>query len=292
MIFNCGPRGSGSSSGIDFGGKFNPSRDLTFLNNAIKDIDYKFVENDNKWELALLTSNSLKVQKLKESIQVQIFLIGCGEDGVSGTGNGGAGGNGGKYINQTISLQNGTYLYQIGDINDRNTIFNQITSENGELSGEGGRGGYAQGNNPATPANCNGKNGTDGVYAFGISDTSLIYPNIQFGGGGGGGAYRDWGRYNGNLGWTVNGSIGQGGSSGGGKGGIGPTYSGSDGGVTPNDDAEEPDNGLPNTGGGGGGEGVGFCYTEAPSPKAGGVPSTTKTVGKGGSGIIIIQGVK
>ena len=241
MIFNCGPRGSGSSSGIDFGGKFNPLNNIIFPTSFVKDTDYKIIVDNNlkKWELALLTSGTLEIKNSKDTNLVDIFLIGAGEDGQfrkksNGevlAGYGGAGGAGGKYINEkSIPLLNGNYSFVIGDYNNNVTSFSLSNKLNSNQSlneqSLGGAGGSEYGQT-GPEENCDGKNGQPGVYAFGAINNSLLYPICQFGAGGGGGAQGDYGYYYKGQdeqtavlqSWSHMGTVGEGGLTGGGKGG-------------------------------------------------------------------------
>ena len=316
MVFNYGPRKADITENIVFdvgsgGGKFNPLKHIIFPNQAVLNTDYKLQVDNNlkKWELALLSSNTIQniqIKNSKENNLVKIFLIGAGESGDDrtsglGAGNNGRGGKGGKYLyEEEIELKNGEYNFNIGNNSNSATYLissfinlNSNSSTNPQV--EGGRGGYAQGD-PPTTSRLNGLSGGTGVYAFNEINNSLLYPTTQFGAGGGGGAYGDYGCYwtgsNTFQNWSAHGSYGGGGITGGGGGGSPYSFTW---GADPNSrkintsyaNFRNADNGSPNTGSGGGGAGGSYCTVDS----YGSTSSTTTTKGEGGSGIILIQGI-
>lgn len=110
--------------------------------------------NENTWELAILTSGTLK---FKKDLTCDVFMVGGGKNGANGTwgqsysganpathnytyGSGGNGGNGGEsklYTNVSIS-QGTNYSIIIGN-NDTNTsCFNYSATSGGGFSGGNG----------------------------------------------------------------------------------------------------------------------------------------------------------
>lgn len=181
---------------------------------------------ESDWMIYLKSSGTLNFDY---SDPVDIFMIGGGSNGTAGTPGygsgynpggyptGGAGGDGGKYIQDTsgISLSHKDYEVVVGAAG-QDTIFDVYDTSNGTESGKGGASKGA--------GSYNGNIGADGITAFD--------GNIYGAGGGEGGAGRDY-SYSG----------GAGGNRGGGRGGNGNTSV----------HAESGQPATANTGSGGGG---------------------------------------
>lgn len=237
---------------------FTPSDGLTYR---------YYYESDTAWELALLTSGSIK---FRDNISCNIFMVGGGKNGANGqvshlsggnihyyTGLGGTGGAGGECINTSSPIaiaKNHKYPIVIGD-NDNNTTGFGLTA----ISGGGAAGGvgnaalrYLDRNEPLdNTAGEGSKPGTTSTeYAFDNIWNSYFYPNVTFGAGGGGGgatAYRDPIYSGAPSQYYTSGSTGSiGGFYGGGTGGTASA-------VAPCDSGTDGTAGMANMGAGGGG---------------------------------------
>ena len=222
---------------------------------------YLFNSDGTNWELALLSGSSASLNFRKNPGAVDIFLVGGGAAGGSGSGDaeGGNGGAGGECVTQqNVQLaKNTNYSITIGDSGQATTGFGKTASSGG--GSPGGHGAIVTGNSRTRSAS----SGSAGVYAFG-SSSSLInsLSGRKFGAGGGGGeAYNSSYVYSNS---SSHGGSNDGGETGGGRGGL----------LGMNGDTAATAGGA-NTGAGGGG--AGYRYN------GGG------TVGAGGSGIIIIR---
>ena len=318
MIFNCGPRGSGSSSGIDFGGKFNPMRHLIFsydnktnisLEDTIDDGICRFTSsNDDKWELKILQNCNIEFTKQIENIIV--FMAGGGDGGNGGkAGNsfadsyyestGGDGGNGGKILqvnNQTFLKD--TYTFEIGtggngalsnNSNGDNRIGHdskillnnniKLTTNNSSIQASGGTGAYSEGGDWGGTGDAYSGQGPNKKQPATKGNNGTKFHGIYYGSGGGGGR-----NYASTPVYIYMGKYG--GENGGGKG------MGYNDDTTIDQDSDGKDKatanlatpGSINTGGGGGGGSARFDGKDYSDPKI-----IYSAGADGGSGIIILS---
>lgn len=227
------------------------------------DGDYKAEVTNDGFKVSFLSSGTLK---MKQTMDVTLFLVGGGGAGAKGVTNvvqsktyGGGGGGGGSTTQSNKKLlPTKTYDIHVGaggahgnpvGGNGENSTF--VASDNSiSLSAEGGAGG-GQGYDPSDQSgitNGGGNGGTGsglGTNPAGTAGTGgTAFDGISYGGGGGGGSNTQ-----------TNAGV-----NGGGNSGNGPNSSGTDG--------------TANTGGGGGG-----CYDVNSGYHA----------GDGGSGIVILK---
>lgn len=239
----------------------------------------KLSNGDYNWELAILSGSNTNLKFSKIAGKVDIFLVGGGANGGSGSAYdqsiyGGSGGKGGQCITASnVTLKpNVNYAITIGGAGAATSMSgNDFTT----LSASGGSGvgsGTGTGTNGGTGASMpsivyptqgsNATSGSNGSYAFG-SSTSLFQSGRRYGAGGGaGGVYRI--SNNGNN-YSFNSSSG--GLTGGGTGGSASANEVKGG------------NASANTGSGGGGGNARIIRNTYGSA----------TGGSGGSGIIIIR---
>ena len=209
--------------------------------------DYLFArdEESGDWELALLESGTLDWLTLPGD--VDIFLVGAGQDGGDAywTGaatldyndsfiNSGAGGAGGRVLTASGVTLDGSCAVVVGtDGADSSISCNgrSYTSANGPAPREGGRGAeMRQATNSAGTVN-NG--GVDGVNAYGAPTDETMIPELAgvlyAASGGGGHANNNYGNQTWLYVYTDNhGGIDTGGQTGGGKGGGRSHHSGYD----------------------------------------------------------------
>jgi hypothetical protein len=219
-------------------------------------------DSNNNWELAFLSGNATNLVFKKNTGNIDIFIVGSGANGGKGYSRqgynyyavGGKGGNGGeiKTISNIAIRNNVNYPITIGTAGNVTSITIGDTTysciSGGGKEGQDGAVIYAQAITDP------GKNGLNGVYAFGSSTTQL-WSGYRYGASGGGGGAR-------NASYYIHRNPGIGGTSGAGGGGA---YDKNGGKATAN------------SGSGGGGGGY-----DQPT----GVPYNG---GAGGSGIIIIR---
>lgn len=223
-------------------------------------------EDTGYWELALLSSGTLKFKATPGD--VDIFMVGPGDNGDSGRANsaadvyGGDGGNGGEIVNRSVRLKSGhNYTVTIGNPGGETSLTDAVGFD---ITAEGGAGvsGAAGGhvlNNAQQKYGPNKDNvDLDGVLAFNGGDTLISdLAGVKFGAGGGGARCT---AYYGNNYYPSTGGSASGGTTGGGSGGGAQS-------------AGDPATGNTGSGGGGGG-----CYA-----------GTTYAGGSGATGVIIIR---
>ena len=206
------------------------------------------------WELALLSSGTLRFKATVGN--VDIFMVGPGDNGSSGRSNsasdvyGGDGGNGGEIVNQSSRLNLGRrYTVTIGDPGEVTRLTDAINVDISAQSGAGvvgGKGGHVLNNAQARYGpNKDGLN-LDGALAFNGDNTMISsLTGTKFGAGGGGARCSAY--YSNNY-YPSSGGSTSGGDTGGGSGGGADSAGNS---ATPNT----------GSGGGGGGDYGGASYS-------------------------------
>lgn len=273
MIFNCGPHGSGSSSGIDFnfGGKFDPINHIIIPEN--NDNSYHIEQDNNgNWEIHFFSTINGEIE-FKKNIDVDIFLMGGGYKP-----SGRRGGNGGKYlIKENVTINKGKTLIKVGEGQTNSENEEEIASSCFNYSSND-----AQAEQVLSKEIVDNevKTGNNGIYAFNDTNSNNLLYNktILYGASGGSGGYRNYNNDNNtSTGHQTSGV--QGGTTGGGAGGYydntGAQHAGANG----------------SYGGGGGGKGYqDIWYTNDKGQFVDGGTGTGFTAaGDGGKGIIIIR---
>lgn len=244
----------------------NPKKMLpTFTYSGNYEFDYdKLSDGTYNWELALLSGNNTNLVFTQVVDKIDIFIVGSGANGERGRSNedyqnyaiGGKGGNGGEvktlYNLSTVKNTNcPIYIGSAGNITSIKIGDTTYSCTSGGREGTtGGNGAIVYGNAQIASV---GVDGTNGVLAFGSSNTKLR-PGYRYAATGGGGGTRNANFY-----------VIRGPGSGGTNAGDGGTYSNSG------------KSAKANSGAGGGGGGYDQpSYNDYPG-------------GAGGSGIIIIR---
>lgn len=253
---------------------------FSFMNGQMAASYEYYGDGTENWEIALLDSGTFKF--LANPGLIDVFVVGSGETGDTGTDSGAApykggdGGDGGECVtSQSVVVnRNNPYPIVIGANGGDSSGF-EVSARGGAKSSEyipdrstyayyvGGIGGLCRGGQQNQP------NGKDGMLAFNGDDVSIsTFANTLFGAGGGGGSAEirnpGYNSYGGYSGWTTTNQ---------GSGTPYPRSAYGSGGTTGRDEAKV---GRSNTGQGGGGG-----YNIDGAKGEGGKP--------GGSGIVIVR---
>ena len=268
-------RSISESSGSGTGGGSDTPGTVTSTSFSY-DGTYDFQSSVDHWELALLSSGTLKFSV--NPGRIDIFVVGAGGNGGSayegaGLGYAGSGGNGGECVTSTgiAAAANNPYSITIGT-NGHYTEGFDVRAYGGNDENWSNAKGKAGGVGSITSADSGSRNPGDGVageYAFG-SSTSLYGSGVKYGASGGGGGsshnYSDASR-----GYTQQ------------SGGSGATTGSGSGGTASSSASAGQNASMQNTGAGAGGGAMAYDgYGHGGGGAAAG--------GSGASGILIIKG--